>query len=203
MSPEMQNNAASLALVICTRNRSHSLRNLLELIAIQKTIPDCILVVDSSDDDSTELLVKGYKKLPLLIFVKSKPGLPHQRNVGVRFLKKESLYENLMYVSFLDDDVEINPNYFENVIKCFSDNPRAVIVGGYDKAANYRAGNRITQFLNITGSSPGKILKSGITSYPFPDSKITQVSWVPGGMSNYRKWLFDFHEFRCQVRMYG
>jgi GT2 family glycosyltransferase len=197
------NNSVELALIICTRNRSDLLQRLLKLIARQMVIPDYVVVVDSSDDDSSKLIVKHETTLPRVFYVKSHPGLPHQRNMGIRFLKSQFKNNEISFISFLDDDIAIDPHYFENVKECFSENPEAVIVGGFDRAVIHRPGNRITQFLGIRGMLPGMILKSGITSYPNPNSAVSEVSWVPGGMSNYRKWVFDQYEFRGQVRMYG
>ena len=82
----MQKDIESIALIICTRNRPTYMRGLLQNLDSLTVIPGKILIIDSSDDDSTlhiialpEVSVKER-----ITYIKSLPGLPHQRNEGIK-----------------------------------------------------------------------------------------------------------------------
>ena len=53
-------------------------------------------------------------------------GLTKQRNFGVKLVSKTS-----EIICFLDDDIILEPTYFENLIKTYSEKPDALAVGGY------------------------------------------------------------------------
>lgn len=89
-----------ISVVICTRNRSESLRNCLEKINMQACMPSEIIVVDNAPtDDSTMSVVKQFKNVTY--HIEKRPGLSFARNLGCRLAKWP-------IIAFTDDDVEVD-----------------------------------------------------------------------------------------------
>lgn len=89
-----------ISVVICTRNRSESLKKCLDSLSMQICRPREIIVVDNApSDDSTKLTVDlfygvSYHKEP-------RPGLDIARNTGARVAKYP-------IVAYTDDDVRVD-----------------------------------------------------------------------------------------------
>lgn len=123
-----------ISLIICTYMRPQAVVKLLKSVDNQTYIPNEILIIDGSTDDATE---KAIKKIDSRLYInyylvdKSHRGLTRQRNFGVSKVSTES-----DIVAFLDDDLVLEPNYFEEVEKAFIQYPNAVGVGGIDLKDN-------------------------------------------------------------------
>ena len=114
-------------LIICTYMRPKPLWNLLESVKRQSKYPDEILIVDGSTNAETEWLLQQNPTENLTYF--SVPpehrGLTRQRNYGIRKVAKDS-----EFVCFLDDDTELDVNYFKEVITTFRSDDTISGVGG-------------------------------------------------------------------------
>jgi len=117
-----------IALVICTYQRPKALATLLGSVEKQSFYPDQILIIDGSIDDTTAIYFRK-STIANLEYYKvsaSQRGLTRQRNFGVERVK-----QGMDYISFLDDDVVLKPDYFEQILQTFHEKPNAVGVGGY------------------------------------------------------------------------
>lgn len=98
------------SLVICTRNRMHSLARTLATVATQQVRePWEVLVVDNGSEDDTRSLVdslRGDFPVPLRLGHEARQGLSHARNRGVAEAKGELLV-------FTDDDVDCRPGFVQ------------------------------------------------------------------------------------------
>lgn len=91
--------------VIATYNRPHSLKRLVEDILKCNLIPTNIIIVDSSNDDNTEIQNKDK-----VVYVKSKIGnQPYQRYLGYLNSTADCLV-------FLDDDMEVLSDDWLNLV---------------------------------------------------------------------------------------
>lgn len=107
---------------------------LLESIQSQIYKPFEILIIDASLDNSTELLILEYNfDLPIKYFLVSEEyrGITRQRNFGI-----SKISSNAEIVCFLDDDLVLEPNYLQEIIKTFNVLPEAIGVGGIDLKEN-------------------------------------------------------------------
>ena len=199
----IEKRAMKFALVVCTINRSTLVESLLIAVGKQSSKPDCVVVVDSSPDDQTKSVVENFRAPFDLHYVHSQKGLPHQRNVGIKTIEEVYALKNLDYVGFLDDDVSISPDYFQCASEALAENPKAILVGGYDKLLSIRATNRIEQILQLNSKKMGQVLRSGLVTYVKPEKKFEEVTWVPGHSFNVRASAFESVKFRGHVRMYG
>jgi GT2 family glycosyltransferase len=198
----------------------------LDSVALQSLLPDEILVIDGSPDDITSNLIKR-QNLSVLKYYKvgeKDRGLTKQRNYGIRRTDKE-----IELISFLDDDIILEPDYFEKLITTYSDYPDAIGIGGY--ISNEVRWNRITAEADFTefkmdgyirklGSRHLLRKKLGLLSecppgvmpefsngfsigFLPPSGKTYPVEFFMGGAASYRKDIFEKLEFSDYFQGYG
>ena len=151
----------SFTAIICTLNRPSDLRqNLISLIN-QTYSFDHIVIVDSSDDNSS---FEQYKKVTSeqsnCFYQKSAKGLTFQRNVGISFCKNF----NSDYLCFFDDDVILEQDYLEtavNNLKSFSSESVSFCGNARNEVKIKRFEKFIRKFFLICDYSSGRKLISG------------------------------------------
>lgn len=190
------------ALIVCTRNRPKEIGRLLDEVTNQTDIPSLVLVTDSSESKwSLETFQTWKDKIPGLVYLASKSGLPYQRNVALAHLEK--LSEKLDFVSFLDDDVSIAPVYFSKVASFFREFQRFDGVGAWDSKLSLPESHMRAILQLGTRSQSGQILQSGIAVPPSDVQKVSPVEWFPGFGMNFRWSVLENFRFDGRFRMYG
>jgi len=192
------------ALIICTRNREHQIKDRLKELLQFSTLPAVVVIVDSSDSIKTDEAIKQVSpQLPVpIMYLRSRPGLPHQRNVGIEWARKN--FPNLELIHFLDDDIIPGKDYFTRIRQICHDSPQIVAVGGYDSELNPQQNSGlIRRIMSIGSKKCGVILQSGIAIPPHPQKAIETCEWLVGGMQSVRAWVFDYMQFDATMRMYG
>jgi len=118
-----------LSVVVCTFNRSESLRRMLNSLR-EAVIPEnlsCeLIVVDNNSDDDTRLVFKEIEKHYELIIryvFEDKRGISYARNRGIREAKGE-------IIAFTDDDVIVDKYWIQNIDKAFKEHDDVACVGG-------------------------------------------------------------------------
>lgn len=101
-----------LSLIICTRNRSDMIGDVLEC-AMNQTLSSEkyeVIIVDESTNDETAQIALNY---PTVKYIKQKSlGLSNSRNEGIEA-------SNGDIIVFVDDDVVFDEHYLENILFCF------------------------------------------------------------------------------------
>ena len=167
------------SVVIPTRNRENSLRNLVNKINKQTLIPDEIIIVDSSEKKQFSY-DDGDKSIKYLHT--DKKSVAKQRNIGL-----SSVRENTQFLFFLDDDTNPESTYFEDMINTLM-SLNAVGVSGIainpGKIARVKPVG-VNGFLKkisfLDSKYDGKLLVSGI-GIPVREgeSSIIEVEWLIG-----------------------
>lgn len=216
------------ALIICTYNRPTSLQNLLKSVATQTVLPDEVLVIDGSENPTTEEeLAAGvypYRLFYYRVEVEMR-GLTRQRNYGIG-----KIAASTEIVFFLDDDLILEPDYVEQILQAYQLLPDAIGVGGIDlqenrympkkeggvynpfrfyeldgwviaEPARYRLRKRLGL---MSKSRPGIIppYSNGRSSFP-PNGRIYSVEHFMGGIASFRKSVFDTIQFSTYFEGYG
>lgn len=215
-------------LIICTYMRPEPLLKLLQSVQKQTVYPDEILIIDGSTNQETEFILRKNQFDNLIYFLVSDGdrGLTRQRNFGI-----SKLSESSEIVCFLDDDTALLPNYFEELIKTYTIYPDALGVGGYihnetkwewleedyvPKINEFyfdgwkrKDGSRfvLRKKLGLDSNvAPGYTpLFSHGRSVGFlpPSGKIYQVEQLMGGVSSFRKKIFESIKFSTYFDGYG
>ena len=167
------------SVVIPTRNRENSLRNLVNKINRQTLLPDEIIIVDSSE--KKQFLYDDVDKSIKYLHTDKKSSAK-QRNIGL-----SSVRENTQFLFFLDDDTNPESTYFEDMISTLM-SLNAVGVSGIainpGKIARVKPAG-VNGFLKkisfLDSKYDGKLLISGI-GIPVREgeSSIIEVEWLIG-----------------------
>ncbi len=215
-------------LIICTYNRPEAIIKLLDSVKSQKLYPDEILIIDGSYDGKTKekLNSRTYQKLQYFKVEDFHRGLTRQRNFGI-----ERTGKDIEIICFLDDDVVLKNDYFKNLLKTYIDFPNALGVGGYiidevkwrkldpldeplssDFVFDGYARKDSSRFLlrkklnlinnEIPTYMPPSAHGRSVGFLP-PNGKIYPVETFMGGVSSYRKGVFDEIKFSTYFEGYG
>jgi len=218
-----------ISLIVCTYMRPNSLFKLLKTVEKQTKVPDEVLIVDGSKDTKTEEMINSSLFDLNLTYHKVSDkdrGLTRQRNYGI---KKVS--DSIDIVAFLDDDIELDPNYFAEIARTYILKPDAVAVGGvstnevewvkadettgrsfkyftfdgWSRRDDIRYRIRKT-FRLISNRQPGRVVPFGhersIGFLP-PTGKIYVVDSLIGMNMSYRKKVFSDVYFSTFFEGYG
>src|SRR5690606_28076097 len=118
----------NFTLIVCTYLRPKPLLTLLRSVEKQTVYPNEILIIDGSTNDDTKIILRenSFKNLKYFRVDGIHRGLTKQRNYGIEQVAKSS-----EIVCFLDDDVILESDYFEQLIATYLPYPDALAVGGY------------------------------------------------------------------------
>jgi glycosyltransferase involved in cell wall biosynthesis len=208
--------------------RPDSLLKLLRSVKAQTCYPYEILIVDGSTNSKTnEMLEQNqFDKLKYYCVNESDRGLTRQRNFGIARVDSQS-----DIICFLDDDTILESHYFEEIIRTYQVYPEALAVGGYitnedqwtqvntsyipsihefyydgwKKADGSRFVLRKRLGLD-SDSKPGfvpEFSNGRSTSFLPPSGKIYEVEQLMGGVSSFRKSVFDSMAFSTYFEGYG
>lgn len=216
------------SLIICTYMRPKPLIQLLQSVKGQTLYPNEILIIDGSTNEETEIVLQENRFEDLKYFLVSPEhrGLTKQRNYGI-----EVVGEEIEIVCFLDDDTVLEPNYFEQLLKTYQIYPEAEGAGGYiinesqcefvgedysPKIDEYyydgwkrKDGSRfvLRKKLGLDSDCPPGFssLFSHGRSVGFlpPSGKIYEVEMLMGGVSSFRKRVFETLQFSTYFEGYG
>jgi len=216
------------SLIICTYMRPEPLINLLNSVQKQTLYPNEIIIVDGSTDSKTEVLLNqnNFENLKYIKVKDEDRGLTRQRNVGI-----SSVENNSEIVCFLDDDVILEREYFTNLLSTYTVYPDALGVGGYinnevkwerikvDYVSTIqdfcydgwkrKDGSRfvLRKKLHLDSDCPPGFLPlfSHGRSVGFlpPSNKVYRVEQLMGGVSSFKKSVFDTFSFSHYFEGYG
>lgn len=206
--------------------RPKALVLLLDSVNIQSLYPNDIVVVDGSLNDETQaiLLQKNYKNLNYVKVDENNRGLTKQRNFGIKNSDKNS-----KIVCFLDDDVVLKNNYFEVLISTYNIHSDALAVGGYitnevfwEKSGESKNKNKfyydgwmrqepsrfkIRRWFGLLPDTPPAVLPTfghgRSVSFLPPSGKIYGVEQIMGGVSSYKREVFNKLSFSKYFEGYG
>jgi GT2 family glycosyltransferase len=208
--------------------RPEPLLQLLQSIHEQTLYPDEILIIDGSLNTDTERVLNQnyFKNLHYHLIGPEDRGLTKQRNYGVA-----KISDAIDIVFFLDDDTVLESDYFEQILKTYTDYPQALGVGGYiinesecevvgekylPQIDEYyfdgwkrKDGSRfiLRKKLGLDSDCPPgySSMYSHGRSVGFlpPSGKTYEVEMLMGGVSSFRKKVFETHQFSTYFEGYG
>ena len=182
----------SLDVVICTRNRPLELDACLRSLAIQSELPDAVVIVDSSD----ELDPLPDVALPVRRF-SSAVGLPLQRNFALRHVTSD-------LVTFLDDDVELEPEYIAAIKHWFLETEDCVGVSGNITNDPRRPGlSRAFRRLFDIANDDGLLRRSGDVGYLRHPQIAACVDVISGSNMTFRRTALHSIRFREDLGRYA
>lgn len=214
------------SLIICTYMRPNAVVKLLQSVKKQTLYPNEILIIDGSTNEETKGIseLNSVTNLHYFKVDTSNRGLTRQRNFGIKQVNKDA-----QIICFLDDDTILEEHYFEQLINTYKIKKDTIAVGGtitneveWKKMSIKKSKNQfeLDGFVRSLGSrnvirkifgllsniAPGMmpIFSNGFPiSYLPPTNKVYQVEYFMGGVSSYKKELFDNISFSTYFEGYG
>ena len=216
----------AFTLIVCTFMRPQPLLKLLQSVEKQSLYPNEILIIDGSEYNETECVLteNSFENLKYFKVDNNQRGLTKQRNFGISQVSKTS-----DIICFLDDDTILEPAYFENLIKTYSEKRDALAVGGYiANEVKWELSNQMNQsskfyYDGYMREEPSRFkirrlfgllpdVKPGFMptfshgrsiSFLPPSGKTYQVEQLMGGVSSYKKEVFKNLKFSTYFEGYG
>lgn len=121
--------------VIPAYNEAAFIGPMLQSLAAQTVLPVKAVVVDDSSTDATAEIAADYasQNTWLTVITNQSDAVHLPGSKVIRAFQKglEVLDDDYEIIVKLDADLILPPNYFEEVLKVFSENPKAGMVGGF------------------------------------------------------------------------
>lgn len=188
----------TFSILVATMNRPQAIANLLESVEKQTFLPQEFILVDQSKDGRTKDVCDAYVKRmhgrgQVFKYVRQEtPSLVKARNRGV----DESTGE---IICFVDDDVILNPDYFERIAFYFKDPSIGGVTGNVFvesplKGFKWQVRKLISRIF-LLNSFNGRLTASTF-GYPIFEREVVEMQEVDlfGGYSmNYRRELVLRH----------
>jgi glycosyltransferase involved in cell wall biosynthesis len=217
-----------LSLIICTYMRAQPLLNLLESVYQQELIPNEIIIVDGSTNNETKEAIEqhNFHNLHYYLVDAKDRGLTRQRNFGIA-----KVNETTDVVCFLDDDTILEKEYFKEICIGYEKHPEALSIGGFitnevvwepcessSQCAfdeyffdgwKRKDGSRFLMRKRLgldTDKDPcwfPDFAHGRSTSFLPPSGKIYEVEHLMGGVSSFRKEVFETLQFSTYFEGYG
>lgn len=216
----------AFTLIVCTYMRPKPLLELLKSVQKQTLYPNEILIIDGSTNTETEQVLKErtFKNLKYFKVDDRDRGLTKQRNYGIN-----KVAETSEILCFLDDDIVLTTMYFENLIETYNSQKSALAVGGYiTNEVEWRAASKEKskscfyyddwmrnepsrfrlrrKFGLLPDAEPGYLptFSHGRSiSFLPPTGKIYKVEQLMGGVSSFKKDVFETLAFSTYFEGYG
>lgn len=127
-----------ISVVTPTLRRPQEVAELLDNLSQQTVLPFEVIIVDGApqEEKETEEIVKAKAKdLPYrVIYIRHGGGTAIQRNVGIDAATGD-------FIAFIDDDIRLEANFFEEILKVFIEDKDKKKVGGI---VGYRTNQHFT-----------------------------------------------------------
>lgn len=207
------NDIYSISVVIPTYNRREDLDKCLQSISKQRILPNQVIVVDNGSISPQDIISKWDSKFLQqnieFLYIKNEleNGANIARNIGIS-------YSTGFVVSFLDDDLILDNNYYYEILDIFKKYPNANGVQGYNQSASYHPPttliekildkyHRYFQIPSLFSENGCKILPSLCGTYPYPGiSEIQTCEWMSGA-SAYRRGILDKINWDISLKKYS
>ncbi|MEK6825990.1 MAG: glycosyltransferase family A protein [Nanoarchaeota archaeon] len=187
-----------ISVVIPTYNRAKDLSvTLKNLLPFVKSLSE-IIVVDQSNNDETKKVVDYlWKKYKNILYVYSKiPSITIARNLGVRKLSRKC-----KLVCFIDDDVSVSEEYFDEILKVFNENPSARAASGYVPSPELLRMSLLEKmlrrlfYISYPEKDHARMISTYGNTYPSHLTKTICVEWLPGVNMVYKRGVFKEQQF--------
>jgi len=200
-----------VSIIIPTYNRTEELKEALESIIAQTKLPKEVLIVDDSEHDEIQNLVKQKKnefefKGVTLKYIRNEKerSLAIARNIGIEHSTGD-------IVLFLDDDVILDREYIMNILRVYKEKHSAIGVQGY--IINMFSGDMISKiryaigrifFLWYPENDKCRVQPSAEPTYPSSSLKRTiECQWLAGSNCSFKREILQIFKFNENLKRYS
>jgi len=195
-----------ISVIIPTYNRMKDVDECLDSIIVQTTLPMEVIIVDNGIDIKTENLIKIRKnefkeKNIILKYIKNERenSLTVAKNIGVKHSAGD-------IISFLDDDLILDKNYDEEIMKIYKEKTNALGVQGVITNLEKLKVNTLHKlfFLGFEEKNKCKVLPSVYSTSPISldKDKIIECERLSGA-ATYKRCILEEFKFDENLKKYS
>ena len=203
MPKSVENDINNFSVIIPTLNRSESLSDTLNSIMQQSLLPRVIYVIDQSNDELTYKVCTGFTLVEYRhSLIKS---ATNARNIGIKASEEREVF----FWVFLDDDVELLPDYFRNMAATYSNFSEVIGVTGWTITPSQKPWGIISNFLRTIGcfdhySNTMRVLPNFLaTSLKRCPKETCFIEWMPGCSMSARNLIHNNEYFDENLILYA
>lgn len=199
-----------VSVIIPTYNRTLELKDALESIIAQTKLPKEVLIVDDSEHDEIQNLIKQKKNefeckgvAPNYIRNEKERSSAIARNIGIEHSTGD-------IILFLDDDIILEKEYIEEILRVYEEKPKALGVQGYitnmfSKSITSKMRYMIGRifFLWYPENNKCRVQPSAEPTYPSPLEKTIECQWLAGSNSSYTREILQILKFDENLKRYS
>lgn len=175
-----------IAFVIPTKDRREDLGKLLASFSAQTRRPDLVIVVDGGDDVVKDVC-EACSDLTIEYLRVTPPGFTKQKNAGT-----SAVPADIDLVGYLDDDIVLEPEAIERMLAFWETaDERTGGAGFHITNICFNPASFSTRLFGTNNGDGGAILPSGFNVVLTPVVKTTEVAWLSGGATVWRKAVVD------------
>jgi GT2 family glycosyltransferase len=156
-------------------------------------MPSETLIVDQSLNEKSKQIVSGKqisREIPNLRYIhSSERGLTVSRNLAL-----EQIAQSTEIIHFIDDDVELHPDYIVFMNEAFLKDSALVGAGGKvlspmnsEPTTDKRDKHKGLKFLSATKSQLGLVLRNGVNIETGDSNEPIDVDWISGCSMSYAR----------------
>ncbi len=187
-----------LALVIPTADRRQVLHRFLKSVEPQKNCVSQIIIVDGGRKP-VEDLVREFSQLPIDYVRAPYPCLTRQKNQGIEHLRPD-----IDLVCFFDDDIILEENALDNMIRFWKSSGQEVGGAAFNIINVVKRKTSFMKRIFLTGSeAKGRIMRSGYGAMLSPVDDSIFTDWIFGGATVWRRDIFSTYKFDEWFEGYG
>jgi GT2 family glycosyltransferase len=200
-----------VSIVIPTYYRRKDVDECLDSIIAQTTLPKEILIVDDSDNDEIENLIKNrgreFKEKDILLrYIRNERERSNTiaRNIGIENATGD-------IILFLDSDVILDENYIKEILKVYKEKLDAMGVQGLiqnlkkeKKFIDRLIGiyNRIF-YIQLDEKNKFRLLPSLGVSFPSFVDEVINCEWLSGANNSHKKEILEEFRWDENLKKYG
>jgi len=200
-----------LSIIVPTYNRTKDLKDLLLSILRQVKLPKEVVIVDDSENfrtrDLIEQVLKHFSKKGIFLKYLHNPtrsSTSASRNQG-------TMHTTGKVILFLDDDVVLEKEYIEEILKTYKNYPNAVGVQGYIinipklEKFSLKLRNQLRKmfFLYCLEKDRCRVFPSGENTYPNQVSKVIECQWLAGCNQSFKFEALRNNKFDENLKRYS
>ena len=177
MNPSLPNASLKIAVVVPTLGRPAELRRMLRSLDAQSHLPDQVIIIDESEEGRD--VAEGLPRLNIQFHALKRGSTSAKRNLGARFAAPD-----MTLISFLDDDIVLEPDAMEAMLRFWETASPEVGAASFNLAnrtpltARWLKSRRIARWLGLSSPQPGAVLRSGIQTRIDPLQDTAYVEWL-------------------------
>ena len=190
-----------LSVVIATKGRPDVLADTFDSLVACEPPPGELVVVDGDESGSAEPVLRAYAERDERVnarHLRSRPGLPLQRNVGVEETSGDA-------VVFLDDDVEVDPRLFGVLAGAYAEPGVVGATGQVIEPEGRRFGNKrsLVRRLLVRGGKEGTMTRFGYPRRLQDTDRARDVEFMQGCLMSARRTALERVRFDEKLAGYA